>query len=469
MVMRASFRVDLPWIRSLSVVDRSGHIECSTLPGVTGLDLSDRQYLRKAIASRTLVLSDYVFSRATHQPTVLAAYPLKATSNGRSGGVIVAAVNLRWMSSVMNELGGRAGVTALLIDSEGVVLAAPDDLASMLAHPISDKTLLPAIVAHEISHGAHSGSFTHRSVNEGKRRVSFARLPGSSAHLIVSIDEAVVTAGINSDIRLAYFQLAFVCLLVLLGALLVVEGLIMRPIRMLTQTVQQLGRGDRDVRAARHELPTEFVPLARAFNTMATQLTGRERDLLASNNRLSVIASVDTVSGLANRRGFQSRLDFEWHKADQTGAELALLMVDVDHFKLYNDNYGHLEGDACLARLGEALAGISTLTAGFAARYGGEEFCVLLPDATADRAREVGEMIRDAVRELAIPHRASVTQNVTLSVGVAVTRPNAAMQIADLIEAADAALYAAKAAGRNCVIQHGDHDIAPPARVSLAS
>ncbi|MBN8977923.1 MAG: diguanylate cyclase [Rhizobiales bacterium] len=467
MVMRASFRVDLPWIRSLSVVDRTGRIQCSTLPGITGIDLNDRMYLRKALVSRSLVLSDYVFSRATHQPTIMAAYPLKTAGHERSGAVIVAAVNLRWMSSVMNDLGGRPGVTALLIDSNGVVLAAPDDLASTLAHPLADKTLLPAIVAHEAASGAQSGSFIHRPVNDGKRTVSFARLPGSNARLVVSIDEAMVSAGINREIRLAYIQLAFVCLLVLLGALLVVEGLIMRPIQILAGIAQKLGRGERDVRAARHELPTEFMPLARAFNTMAAQLTTRESELLASNNRLSVIATIDTVSGLANRRGFQSRLDFEWHKADQTATELALLMVDVDHFKLYNDNYGHLEGDACLARLGETLAGIAARTTGFAARYGGEEFCVLLPDTDTARAMEIGEMIRDAVRGLAIPHRASAAQNVTLSVGVAVTRPNPTMQADDLIEAADAALYAAKAAGRDCVIPHGRHE-PPAARVSLA-
>jgi diguanylate cyclase (GGDEF)-like protein len=467
MVMRASFRVDLPWIRSLSVVDRTGRIQCSTLPGITGIDLGDRQYLKKVLASRSLVLSDYIFSRATHQPTIMAAYPLKTGDNGRSGAAIIAAVNLRWMSSVMNDLGGRPGVTALLIDSNGVVLAAPDDLASTLAHPLADKTLLPAIVAHEAASGAQSGSFIHRPVNDGKRTVSFARLPGSNARLVVSIDEAMVSAGINREIRLAYIQLAFVCLLVLLGALLVVEGLIMRPIQILAGIAQKLGRGERDVRAARHELPTEFMPLARAFNTMAAQLSTRESELLASNNRLSVIATIDTVSGLANRRGFQSRLDFEWHKADQTTTELALLMVDVDHFKLYNDNYGHLEGDACLARLGETLAGIAARTTGFAARYGGEEFCVLLPDTDTARAMEIGEMIRDAVRGLAIPHRASAAQNVTLSVGVAVTRPNPTMRADDLIEAADAALYAAKAAGRDCVIPHGQHE-PPPARVSLA-
>src|SRR5213078_476172 len=108
-----------------------------------------------------------------------------------------------------------------------------------------------------------------------------------------------------------------------------------------------------------------------AFNAMAAQLAGRERELVATNERLTVIASIDMLSGLANRRGFQSRLDFEWMKAQQYNSELSLLMIDVDHFKLYNDTYGHPEGDTCLTRLGETLAGLAADNTGFAARDGG--------------------------------------------------------------------------------------------------
>jgi PleD family two-component response regulator len=125
------------------------------------------------------------------------------------------------------------------------------------------------------------------------------------------------------------------------------------------------------VRAPRSRLPAEFVPLARAFNAMAAQLGARERELVATNDRLTVIASIDMLSGLANRRGFQSRLDFEWLKAQQCGADLSLMMIDVDHFKLFNDTYGHPEGDVCLSRLGETLSGIAADTMGFAGRYGG--------------------------------------------------------------------------------------------------
>jgi diguanylate cyclase (GGDEF)-like protein len=224
---------------------------------------------------------------------------------------------------------------------------------------------------------------------------------------------------------------------------------------MMAAMAKRFGQGDWSVRATRGGLPAEFVPLARAFNAMAARLGQRERELVAANDSLTVIASIDMLSGLANRRGFQSRLDFEWLKAQQYDNALSLLMIDVDHFKLFNDTYGHPEGDVCLSRLGETLAGIAAKTTGFAGRYGGEEFCLLLPNTDSVRAREIGEMVRAAVQDLAMPHCTSTYRTVTVSVGVACTKPNDSQQPGDLIEAADAALYAAKHRGRNAVVEHG--------------
>jgi diguanylate cyclase (GGDEF)-like protein len=223
----------------------------------------------------------------------------------------------------------------------------------------------------------------------------------------------------------------------------------------MTGMAKRFGDGDWSARVARSKLPSEFTPLARAFNAMAAQLSSRERELVATNDRLTVIASIDMLSGLANRRGFQSRLDFEWMKAQQYNIELSLLMIDVDHFKLYNDTYGHPEGDACLTRLGETLAGIAADNMGFAARYGGEEFCLLLQNTSAPLAMGIGEAVRATVQALAMPHMTSSHQAVTVSVGVACTLPSETQRPGDLIEAADAALYAAKHRGRNAVVEHG--------------
>jgi diguanylate cyclase (GGDEF)-like protein len=264
-----------------------------------------------------------------------------------------------------------------------------------------------------------------------------------------------VSAAINREIRTAYLQLCFVCLFVLLGALVAAETLIIQPIRMMAAVAKRFGQGDWSVRVPRSRLASEFVPLARAFNAMAAWLGQRERELVATNDRLTVIASIDMLSGLANRRGFQSRLDFEWMKAQQYTCELSLLMIDVDHFKMFNDTYGHPEGDVCLSRLGETLSGIAAETMGFAGRYGGEEFCLLLPNTDVARACEIGEMVRTAVLDLAMPHCTSSYEIVTVSVGVASTTPNDTQRPGDLIEAADAALYAAKHRGRNAVVEHG--------------
>jgi diguanylate cyclase (GGDEF)-like protein len=466
-VLRASLPVELPWIRSLSIVAGNGRVQCSTVTGFVGADLSDRSYFKKAVETRGFAFSDYLVGRGVKRPIMSAAYPVSAIAAGEDA-VIVAAINLDWMSQIMGDLGGRPGVSAILIDSEGTVLAAPSDQASMIGRPLDNLPLLAAIADPAIGSERATASVSFIAADGSKREVRSTRIPGAGSRLIVSIDQARVAASANREIRTAYLQLGFVCLFVLLGALICAEKLIIRPIEMMAGMAKRFGQGDWSVRAARNRLPAEFIPLARAFNAMGAQLAERERELVATNERLTVIASIDMLSGLANRRGFQSRLDFEWMKAQQYDSELSLLMIDVDHFKLFNDTYGHPEGDVCLSRLGETLSGVAAETMGFAGRYGGEEFCLLLPNTGAGRALEIGEMVRAAVQNLAMPHATSLYQTVTVSVGVACTKPNAAQQPGDLIEAADAALYAAKHRGRNAVVEHGFAPITDGA-ISIAS
>jgi diguanylate cyclase (GGDEF)-like protein len=453
-ILRASLPVNLPWISSLMIVGQDGHVQCATNNTLVGLDLSGRAYLKQARQSRDVVFSDFLFSIAYDKPIVAAAFPVSAIRED-SDAVIVAGISLSWMSKIMGNLSDRPGISAVLIDSTGVVLAAPADQAGMIGRPLDTVPLLSAIADKAIGSDQAEGSLSFVAADGSDRVVNFARIPGTQSRLIVSIDETKVSAAINRDIRTAYLQLGFVCLFVLLGALVAAEKLIINPIELMVAMARRFGQGDWSARVASSRLPAEFVPLARAFNAMAAQLTERERELLATNDRLTVMASIDMLSGLANRRGFQSRLDFEWMKAQQYDAELSLLMIDVDHFKLFNDTYGHPEGDVCLGKLGETLAGIAADTMGFAGRYGGEEFCLLLPNTDAARALQIGEMVRQAVCDRAMPHATSVHQNVTVSVGVASTKPNGIQRPGDLIEAADAALYAAKHRGRNAVVEHG--------------
>jgi diguanylate cyclase (GGDEF)-like protein len=453
-ILRASLPNNLPWIRNVLLVGGDGRVQCSTNNTFVGIDLSERAYIKKARATGEMVFSDFTFVEAIKTAVMLAGYPVSAI-NRDSDAIVVASISLDWMSKLMDNLGGKPDISAALVDSNGTVLAAPPDRASIIGKSIDSVPLMAAIADKALDSNKDEGSLSFEANDGSRRALSYARIAGTGVRLIASIDEDRVTAAINRDIRTAYLQLGFVILFVLLGALIAAEQLIIKPINLMAAMAKRFGQGDASARVRHNRLPAEFVPLARAFNAMAAQLGQRERELVATNDRLTVIASIDMLSGLANRRGFQSRLDFEWMKSQQYDCELSLLMIDVDHFKLYNDTYGHPEGDACLTRLGETLSDIAAETMGFAGRYGGEEFCLLLPNVDAERAREIGEAVRAAVQSLAMPHRTSNHQHVTVSVGVACAKPNAALRPGDLIEAADAALYAAKHRGRNTVVEHG--------------
>ncbi len=178
--------------------------------------------------------------------------------------------------------------------------------------------------------------------------------------------------------------------------------------------------------------------------------------LKALGDALRASALTDGLTGLANRRRFDQALRAECERARRGGDSLALLLVDVDHFKRYNDHYGHVSGDACLREVGMAIRAAIRRPADLAARYGGEEFAVLLPQIDAAGARAMAQRIVDAIAAQALPHAAAPTRVVSVSVGWAAARPDLDPDIIAsrgeaLVEAADRRLYAAKAAGRGRV------------------
>ena len=179
----------------------------------------------------------------------------------------------------------------------------------------------------------------------------------------------------------------------------------------------------------------------------------RTADLDAANQRLEALSMTDALTGVANRRSFDAVLSAEWKRACRSGDPLALILVDVDHFKAYNDTYGHQGGDACLRDVAGAMKQTVTRVSDLIARYGGEEFVVLLPSTSADQANQLAERLRGAVEEVGLPHRSSsAAAIVTISVGVATVIPTLDAAPADLVRGADEALYRAKREGRNRVV-----------------
>lgn len=174
--------------------------------------------------------------------------------------------------------------------------------------------------------------------------------------------------------------------------------------------------------------------------------------------RLETLAVEDGLTGLANRRRFDERLQEEWTRAFRDNKPLALLMIDVDHFKIFNDQYGHPAGDACLRSLARVLAEEAKRTTDLAARYGGEEFALLLPNTDAAGCARIGRRICRELRKAAISHKSNLPSGkVTASVGGAVCWPGseASAQAASLVEVADLALYAAKEGGRDRFVMAG--------------
>ena len=186
------------------------------------------------------------------------------------------------------------------------------------------------------------------------------------------------------------------------------------------------------------------------------------RDVTEQKNleeRLEALATEDSLTGLANRRLFDERLAEEWARAYRDRSPLALLMIDVDHFKSYNDEYGHPAGDECLRVVARILADEAQRTADLAARYGGEEFAVLLPNTDAAGCARIGERIRLSIRAARLVHASNPGPGcVTVSLGGAACRPalERTAGTASLIDAADRALYAAKQAGRDRMVMSGE-------------
>jgi diguanylate cyclase (GGDEF)-like protein len=176
-----------------------------------------------------------------------------------------------------------------------------------------------------------------------------------------------------------------------------------------------------------------------------------KNSLAASEARHRKLACVDELTGLPNRRAFNLQLENAWEDAFTAGKQLALVILDADLFKQYNDYAGHLGGDACLRSIAQVIAGIVEAAGGSAARIGGEEFAVLLPGTTQHHAREVAEQIRLAVLGLALPHPSTPCGVQTVSLGVAVRAPLSGQASIDLMRLADQALYSAKRSGRNQV------------------
>jgi GGDEF domain-containing protein len=458
----------VPWIKTLSVANLQGRIVCSSFPGSIGLDISERPHFYKAIDSADFVLSDYYVGTRVKTSLITLALAQHGSSNATSA-VVLGLLDLSWFEHIAQTFVPPSG-SMLMIDGNGTVLAQYPNQHDFIGQELKNHPLVRNMLSRP-------EGFVTEAAFDGVRRIfGFVQLPGTQAHIAVGLDENKVLARANREMWTAFTELGVVAMLVLLGIWFGGEQLLVRPIRALAHLASRIGRGEDKAHAAELPWAAEFIPLAVALDDMAAKLSEREQELRDSNHQLRELAQIDALTGLANRRTFNERLMAEWKLAAKLRQPIAVLMIDVDHFKAFNDLYGHVQGDACLRKVSGALmtgtrahadcpapeietelplslhrfAGHAR-RADFAARYGGEEFAVLLQGADLDAALHVGERLRRAVEDMLMAHAGTPWGFVSISIGAASILPTEQDTPQDLTECADAALYLAKRQGRNRV------------------
>ena len=194
----------------------------------------------------------------------------------------------------------------------------------------------------------------------------------------------------------------------------------------------------------------ELVRKTEELNGTISELEELHKELGEKNEQLRILSNMDGLTGLYNRRFFNNLIEEEWCRGSRAASPLSLVMGDVDHFKLYNDTYGHIAGDNCLKEVSALFRRVFRRRVDRVARYGGEEIIAVLPETDSDGARRLAGLLLDEVRSAAIEHKASENGRIlTLSLGVCTVVPSAESSPLELVKAVDSALYDAKNNGRD--------------------
>lgn len=196
-------------------------------------------------------------------------------------------------------------------------------------------------------------------------------------------------------------------------------------------------------------LAADALRLKALLEARATELVELTEQLKVANTALAEMATADSITGLANRRRFDVFIHHEWQRSSRTGRPLSLMLVDIDHFKKFNDRYGHPAGDECIRQVAAVLRKAAHRVSDLCCRYGGEEFAVVLVETNAAGALAVAERVKEDVERLRIPHAHSLTGCVTVSIGVATRTGDNYSTVNELISACDEVLYQVKEDGRN--------------------
>jgi diguanylate cyclase (GGDEF)-like protein len=378
-------------------------------------------------------------------------------SDNTLAGSLFLGIRPQHFAGIFDDVDLGSGSTVFMLDAaDGDVIVRASERAEAGRDGVANRALAAAI------RGGGNGFAWYAPGKGGKYLSAYTPIPGTSWFVVAAVPYKNVLAEARS-VRDKMIGIGLMCLLFAIALAYLIARSITAPLEQLVDTMQQAESGNYAIRIGPGG-KDELTVLAQKFNHMAwrigqqheqmeAEVAERTRDLEEANRQLAALSLTDGLTGVANRRRFDEMLPAELARAARVEQPLALMMIDVDFFKNYNDHYGHQEGDACLQAVARLLAAHARRASDLAARYGGEEFVMLCADTSAEDALALAEAIRAALEALALPHHQSPIGRVSVSIGVAVLSAPHELQTAErFLRQADKAMYRAKSQGRNQVV-----------------
>ncbi|WP_370674949.1 diguanylate cyclase [Pleomorphomonas sp. PLEO] len=415
-------------VKAIALLTPQGIAYCGSEAKAINLSFSERQYFKESSQSEGIAWGDLQISKVNNQITVVSARAVRY--EGTISFVVLVTLDVASMKRQTFQQFQLPVAQAILMNGQGEIL--DKAVFDKEALPFDEQTLSQARLAD-------TGIIIHGTQNKSSTLVGVMKLPMAAGRVIFSVPIGqIYTAAHREMVEV----IALGCLETFLMAavlLIALEFLVLRSLRQITSFASLITAGNHSQRVTTRSPFSEFAILSSTLNMMI--------------DKLELASFTDALTGLANRRALEVHLDHCDESLESTGAGFSIAMIDIDHFKLFNDRFGHGTGDSVLQTVGKTL---KTSVSGeeIAARYGGEEFTLVLLDTCAGSVLNRLEALRHSIEELHILHPDSRYGHVTVSIGFALVVSGGRAQ--EAIERADLALYAAKKRGRNRVASQGE-------------
>jgi diguanylate cyclase (GGDEF)-like protein len=434
--------------QSLGMHLASGDLHCDARAWDDGVSVSDRPYFREAIESGWFSVGGYDAGGVAGRDGIDLGLPVR-DADGKLIAVLFARLDLKMLGELAEVTPRPPGAVATLIDREGIVLAHSPPPGARIGSPLTEPRLRQAaLVAYGgVLETTDSGGAPRVYAFEGAAEYLDGTVP---LRVVIGTHQGVIYSEARATFIKTLGGLVAVTMLLLLGGWYGAEIMVLRNLRKLLDTARRVQAGDLTARTGLPGGREEISRLGDAFDQMAQSLQERDAELQKALRETRELAITDPLTGLHNRRYLWELLGRELLKARRNRTPVAAILADIDHFKRFNDTWGHEAGDLVLKRVADVIRE-HVRGSDIGCRYGGEELAVILPETALEVAVERAERIRRGIAGLRLEHGGHRLDAVTSSFGVAIF-PQHADNAEALLRAADEALYEAKKAGRDRVV-----------------